>query len=287
MRPVDSPVVAAEETPIDGASSYAVPRHVMRMVALECEQDANGDLRGWLPVVPAVTGPDGMPRIAAVAMLVDALGGLRSISASAPDWAFTADLSIHLLRGGPMDRLQADIHVRRRGRRTLVIEAELRADGVRPVGSAILTFAVVPRPHRVADIEIDLTPGRRAMVTLDEGQPPVEDYIAEHGFTAMEPGVVMCPLRPEVENTAGALHGAVHTALVDESAVSLGRHLLGGEVVTTDVHLAFLELGRVGPIRATAVAVGEAAFDRATVTVEITDGNGDLCSYATAEVTRA
>jgi acyl-coenzyme A thioesterase PaaI-like protein len=285
--PVDSPTVTADETSAETRPAYPPPRHAMRLLSLESEQDENGDIRGWLPVSPAIVGPDGMPRIAAVAMLVDALGGLRSISASAPEWAFTADLSIHLLPGGAMERLQADLHVRRRGRRTLVVEADLLADGVRPVGSALLTFAVVPRPQHLVDIQIDMQPGRRPMSNLESDEPPTVDYIDELDLEVVEPGVVVCRLRPEVENTVGALHGAVHTALIDEASTSLGRRLLGGDVVTTDVHLAFLELGRTGPMRASANLVGNAAFDRLSVTVEITDGNGDLCSYATAEVTRA
>ena len=35
--------------------------------------------------------------------------------------------------------------------------------------------------------------------------------------------------------------------MIDEASASLGRHLLGEGAETTDVHLAFLELGRPGP----------------------------------------
>ena len=90
----------------------------MRLLSLETEQFEDGNIRGWLPVNDTISTSTGGPRLAAVAMLVDALGGLRSISAAAPDWAFTADMSIHLLPTGPMKQLQADLHVRRRGRRT-------------------------------------------------------------------------------------------------------------------------------------------------------------------------
>jgi acyl-coenzyme A thioesterase PaaI-like protein len=278
--------VPADETTAD---SYPQSRHAMRLISLECELDSAGDVRGWMPITPAITGPDAMPRIAAVAMLVDALGGMRSITASAPDWSFTADLSIHLLPGGTMDLLQADMHVRRRGRRTLIIEADLLADGIRPVGTALLTFAVVPRPEHLVDVQIDMEPGRRQMATLEGDEPPMVDYMQELGLVELDHGVIECALRPEVSNTVGALHGAVHTAMVDEAAASLGRRILGGEVVTSDVHLAFLELGRIGPIRADAVIVGAPGRHTSSmrVTIEITDGDGNLCSYATAEVTRS
>ena len=135
----------------------------MTLLGLTVEQDESGDVRGWMPVTEHTISADGMPRLGAVAMLVDALGGMRSITASDPEWAFTADMSLHLLPSGPCDVLRADLHVRRRGRRTLVIEADLTADEERPAGSALLTFAVVPRPVHLVDITIEMTPGRRLM----------------------------------------------------------------------------------------------------------------------------
>jgi len=258
----------------------------MRLLAMESEQFDNGDVRGWLPITPEICGPDGGVRIGPVGMLVDALGGMRSITAAAPDWAFTADMSLHLLPTGPIDRLQADIRVLRRGRRTLVLDAELSTDEGRPAGLAMLTFAVVPRPDHLVDIVIDTSPGRRTMSRLEGEQPPPGIYHDELGFIEQETGIVMVELRPEVGNTVGALHGGVHTALIDEAAVSLGRRVLGCDVVTGDIHLAFMELGFVGPMRARAELLGEADTSRRRLTaiVRVLDGHDRVCSYATVEV---
>lgn len=256
----------------------------MTLLALELEQTVSGDVRGWLPVTTHTSTPDAMPRLAAVAMLVDALGGMRSITASDPDWAFTADMSIHLLSAGPMERLQADLHVRRRGRRTLVIEADLLADGDRPAGSALLTFAVVPRPEHLVNITIDMTPGRRMMSSNSEHETLTADYFEELGLSSSAPGRVDIELRPVVSNTVGALHGAVHAALIEEASSSLGRSHFNRPAITTDMHLAYLELGRIGPLEATATAVGNATEDHLSAVVEIRDGNGSLVSYATTEV---
>jgi len=258
----------------------------MRLLALESEQFENGDVRGWLPVTPLIAGPDGGPRIGAVAMLVDALGGMRSISAAAPDWAFTADMSLHLLPTGPIDRLRADIRVLRRGRRTLVLDAELTTDDDRPAGLAMLTFAVVPRPDHLVNIVIDTSPGRRVMSSLDADQVPPDNYYEELGFIEQETGIITVELRPEVGNTVGALHGAVHTALIDEAAVSLGRSLLGPTATTIDIHLAFMELGTAGPMRAEARLVGapDSASKRLTAVVQVFDGTNRVCSYATVGV---
>jgi uncharacterized protein (TIGR00369 family) len=258
----------------------------MRLLSLETEQFEDGNIRGWLPVNDTISTSTGGPRLAAVAMLVDALGGLRSISAAAPDWAFTADMSIHLLPTGPMKKLQADLHVRRRGRRTLIIEAELSADGTRPAGIATMTFAVVPRPEHLVNITIDMTPGRRSMSTLDADQPAPGPYFDELELVVERPGLVTVELRPEVSNTVGALHGAVHTAIIDAASLSLGQKHLGPDAETVDMHLAFLDLAIHGPLRAVATPIGSptSVQDRLTVSVEVFDADDRLCSYATTEV---
>ncbi len=261
-------------------------RHAMRLLALESEQTADGDLRGWLRVAPELRAPSGGPRLAAVAMLVDSLGGARSITAAAPDWALTADLTVHLLPVGEVSELQVDVHVRRRGRRTLVLEMDLTADGATPAGLATSTFAVVPRPAHLEGLDIDRSPGRRAMSAPEPGEAPLRPYLEELGAVEHGPGRVVLELRPEVANRFGALHGGVHTALADEASASLGRSLLGGEAETTDVHLAFLEPARTGPVHAEAALVGDPAPDgsRLTAEVRVIDHEGRLCSYATTEV---
>lgn len=256
----------------------------MTLLGLSVEQEESGDLRGWMPVNGHTISADGMPRLGAVAMLVDALGGMRSITASDPDWAFTADMSIHLLPAGPCTVLGAELHVRRRGRRTLIIEADLTADGERPAGSALLTFAVVPRPVHLVDITIEMTPGRRLMNQNSTSETLETAYFEELGVRAHTAGVVEVDLRPVVSNTVGALHGAIHAAAIDEASASLARSLFGGDAITTDVHLAYLELGRVGPITATATAVGSTDSGHLTAAVEVRDGHGVLISTATTQV---
>jgi len=284
QAPVDSLLVPADDSLTDPRPAYPPPRHAMSLLGLEVEQSDSGDVRGWMPVTSLTASPDGMPRLAAVAMLVDALGGMRSITASDPDWAFTADMSIHLLPAGPTDLLQADLHVRRRGRRTLVIEAELLADGERPAGSALLTFAVVPRPEHLVNIVIEMTPGRRLMSRNSAHEQLVSNYLDELEIHANEPGRVTVELRPVVSNTVGALHGAIHASLIDEASVSLARSHFGSDAITTDIHLAYLELGRLGPITATATAIGGPADGRLTAWVDVRDGNGALVSTATTQV---
>ena len=264
-------------------------RHAMRLLALEIEHTVDGDVRGWLPVTDHLRSPSGGPRLAPVAMLVDALGGARAIPAADPDWAITANLSIHLLPTGPVSSVEAEVHVRRRGRRTLVLDVDLAGDDGIPAGTATVSFTVVARPAHLDGVEFDLDGGRHLMLEpLGGGVDEVLDrpYLDELGLEVHEPGVVAVELRPEISNSLGALHGAVHSAMIEEAAASLGRRLLGPGAETSEVHLAFLELARPGPLRAEATAFGppSAEGDRLTAEVRLVDGSGRLCSYATTAV---
>ena len=281
-----------------GLGSPAVPdvtsemfpvRHAMRLVDLEIERTADGDVRGWMPVTDHVRSPSGGPRLGPVAMLVDALGGARSLPAAAPDWSITADMSLHLVPVGAVTELAAAVHVRRRGRRTLVVDVDLTADGGRPAGLATVSFAVVPRPAHLEDVVVDLVTGRRPMIDREGAEPLDRAYVDELGISGPAPGTTAIELRREVTNNLGALHGAVHAAMIDEASASLGRHLLGEGAETTEVHLAFLELARPGPLRAEATVIGapDPAGDRLSAEVRLLDGDGRLCSLATTAVVRS
>ena len=274
--------------PDDTAPTFPA-RHAMRLVALEIERTPDGDVRGWMPVTEHVRTPSGGPRLGPVAMLVDALGGARSLPAAAPDWSITADMSLHLVPVGEVSELTAEVHVRRRGRRTLVVDVDLTADGGRPAGLATVSFAVVPRPAPLEDVVVDLVTGRRPMIDPEGGEPLDRPYAEELGITEAGPGAAVIELRREVCNNLGALHGAVHATMIEEASASLGRHLLGPGVETTEVHLAFLELARPGPLRAAATAIGGPSpdGDRLSAQVRLLDGDGRLCSLATTAVVRA
>lgn len=267
---------------------YPPSRHAMRLLEVEVETDADGDLRGRLAARPEIERPSGGPRIGALGVFLDGLGGLRSLAAAAPDWAFTADLSIHLLPTGPVDGLVADVEVLRRGRRTLIVETVLSTTDGRPAGTGTLSFTIVGRPAAMADVVIEQPPGRRELSPLPVGEARPDDYATGVGVRSPRPGLAVVELVPEVANTVGALHGGVHTLMADVASSTLGEDLLGPGAETVDVHLAFLELGRRGPLQAEAVAIGPAApdGDRLTVEVRLTDADGLLCSYATTEVAR-
>jgi acyl-coenzyme A thioesterase PaaI-like protein len=93
---------------------------------------------------------------------------------------------------------------------------------------------------------------------------------------------------PRVRNSLGALNGGLLTATIDAACADAASTILGRPAASVELHTAFLELGRVGPVQARAVVLDDtdAAHDlgRATLSVEVVDrGNDDqLLTHATA-----
>ena len=167
-----------------------------------------------------------------------------------------------------------------------MIEVDLVGDAGRSAGRAILTFAVVPRPEHLAGLDVRVEPGRRRMGETDEILDV--EWLIEVAPTVVRPGTVVLESRREVQNTVGALHGAMHAALVDEASVTLGRSLLGGPCAVVDLQLAYLDLALSSPLTATAEPVGRPSVgDRSfAAVVELRDAEGRLCSHSTVRVHR-
>jgi acyl-coenzyme A thioesterase PaaI-like protein len=268
--------------------AHPPPDHVLRELGLEVDQRADGTLRGHLPLTDAVRAPSGEPLLGVVATMVDMMGGIASLRACTPDRVATADMSLHLLPTGGTDRLDGTMHIRRRGRRTLVVEVELHDAARRPAGLATLTFAVLPQPPG-APVLPGIELGRRpAIDAAGVGERPITEAL---GLRTVGPGVVEIGVAPQVRNSLGALNGGFLTATIDVAAASCASAAMGRPAETVDPQVAFLELGRVGPVRATATLVGPgsaaASGGRATVEVEVVDtGAGDeVLTRATAVVT--
>lgn len=264
---------------------YPPPDHVLRELGLEVDVRADGTLDGFLPITDAVRAPSGEPLLGAVATMVDMMGGIASIRACTPDRVATADMSLHLVPTGGTDRLEGTMHVRRRGRRTLVVEVVLRGGNGQPAGLATLTFAILPQPPD-APVLGTLEPGRRpAIEHRHVGRRPFADAL---GLRHVDAATVEIDVVPEVRNSLGALNGGFLTAVIDAAAAGATAAAIGRPAETVDLHIAFLQLGRVGPLRASATVLddpsGAAARGRAMLSVDVTDQGSDglLLTRATA-----
>jgi acyl-coenzyme A thioesterase PaaI-like protein len=217
--------------------------------------------------------------------MVDRMGGMASIRACTPDRVATADMSLHLVPTGGTDRLDGTMHIRRRGRRTLVVEVELYGDRRQPAGLATLTFAVLPQP-----------PGAPVLPAIDTGRRPAVEpsgvgrraFHRALGLRSVATNTVEIDVVPPVQNSLGALNGGFLTSTVDAAVAAAATEMMGRPAETVDLQVAFLELGRVGPVRATAELVGDvatAAEDRRAifeVTVRDAGADDEVLTRATA-----
>jgi len=252
--------------------AYPPPDHVLRELGLEIDARPDGSLDGYLPITDAVRAPSGEPLLGAVATMVDVMGGMASIRACTPDRVATADMTLHLIPTGGTDQLLGTMNIRRRGRRTLVVEVSLRGARGQPAGLATITFAVLPQPPG-SPVLPSVEPGRRAPLPPEGvGRRPFTDAI---GLVETAPGVVQIEVRPQVRNSLGALNGGFLTAGIDQAAAAAARAAVGRPCETVELHIVFLELGRVGPVRAEATVLGDLEATRragrATLSIEVTD----------------
>jgi uncharacterized protein (TIGR00369 family) len=216
--------------------------------------------------------------------LVDVTGGGLAARAAAPDWIATADLDVHVAETedrGEAAVVEAHGRVARAGRTTVVVEVTLR-----PGGTATMTFAVLPRRAGNPDLEaVGATPGRRSL--LPAGPGFAEPFASAVGIEAVDPsaGRLSVPVIPYTQNTLGALQGGVVAAVAEAAAASAVAARLGRPTRTVDLHIAYLALGRNGPVVTTTDVLG-AAGGRGVARVEVVDtGNeGRLMAVALAEV---
>ena len=196
--------------------AYPPSDHVLGELGMEIDLRPDGTLDGFLPVTDAIRTGSGEPLLGAVATWVDMMGGMASIRACTPDRVATADMTLHLVPTGGTDELTGTMHIRRRGRRTLVVEVEIRGDRGQPAGLATISFAVLPQPPGAPVLPV-VESGRRAVLPGSPiGRRPLADAI---GLVRLDEGVVETQVRPEVRNSLGALNGGFLTAAIDAAAV--------------------------------------------------------------------
>jgi uncharacterized protein (TIGR00369 family) len=235
---------------------------------MEAEVTSESTAKVRIPVTPYVTGPDGGVRVGVLATLVDVVGGSAALRSLHPDWMATADLALQVVRPAVGPYVEARATVLRRGRTTLVVEALVfdvdydgsdmdhdgsGTDGTDGAGSpaawASMTFAVLPGrdTNPMQDVSSEL-PVRWAL-TGSGLEGPVDDVLSISVDDAAS-GVVSLPMRAYLRNSFGAVQGGVMATLGEVATVEMLGADVGfeGVPVVTDLQVAYLALGRVGPI---------------------------------------
>ncbi len=286
---------------------YPPPGHFLGDLGFSTEVRSDTAAVARSRVTPFVTGADGGARAGVLTTLVDVVGGLLGVRILRPDWMATADLTLQLVRPAVGPVVEARAELVRRGRTTMVIEAlvvDLDGDGAEvlgpdgesaPVAWSTLTFAVLPGGNRslAEPLPFDLPP------TMDITGAGLDRPVTETLGMVVEDaaaGRISLPVHPYLHNSIQGVQGGVMALLGEVAAAealgaALGRP--GDEIVVTDLQVAFLALGRVGPIvtRATVLDTGGRppvgavpGSGTASAVVELTDsGAGDrLCTVINA-----
>jgi uncharacterized protein (TIGR00369 family) len=255
-----------------------VSRYV-RIALREVEPSPNGAPRveGHAPAAAHLRGPDGAVRGGALLTMLDNVGGLCGGLAALPEgWVVSTNLSARTVGREHIGPFRIDARVLRQGRTSVVTAVEIRDEGAADalVVDGVLTSAIlVPQngpPEWTRPLVLD--PGEQPPGIL----PSIPEWL---GATMIDITTVEMPLKENLRNPWGILHGGAVASLIDLTA----EHVAGG--ATTDVVLHFLAPNRVGPVRAVARKIGSRA-DGTLLRVEVRDVGADRVT-ALAVVTSA
>ncbi len=235
---------------------YPPAEHILRDLDLEVEVRPDATASAWLPVSEHLLASDGGVHAGVLAILVDIVGGAVATRVLYPDRTATADLQLQVLAPAHGPEIEARASIVRRGRTTLVLEIVLlEAPGGRLPGDgspnawATMTYAVLPRTD--APPLMQPLPGAPERTTIGPAsltRPVLEAIGIEAGQGSA--GVALL-VGDYVSNTFGALQGGVMAllgAVAGSAAVDDALGLGTGSAATVDLQVAYLAMGRVGPI---------------------------------------
>jgi uncharacterized protein (TIGR00369 family) len=270
-------------------NGYPPPEHILGDLGMEVELMTESTAKVRSRVTPFVTTADGGVRSGVLATLVDVVGGAIAARVLRPDWMATADMALQLV--GPIcgPWVEARGSVARRGRTTLVIEAFVvcvEEDGtdslvngrpVEPVAWASMTFSVLSADNPTSSVQsAGELPVRWAFEGGGLNRPILEVLPVEVVDTAA--GRLSLAVRPYLYNSFRAVQGGVIALLAEAAgAETLGAAYGcgGGAFVITDLQIAYLALGRVGPVVTAVRVLGSGRDGRAGAVVELRDTGAD------------
>ena len=223
----------------------------------------DGHFHGWVDVTPRLCS-HGLVRGAVLVMLVDMAAGYEAEMHADRDWSFTADLSI---RRSPVATSRIDgVPVVQRAGRTISIDMALRDANGAPTGHGVATFTRValrpgdpPRP----DYPVD------SVGTMGDGDVDIEAALA--GRTTREGYEV--DLHDTLLNPAGVLQGGVASLIAEIAAQQVVERERGTPHVVAGIDVRYVNMGRVGPIRAVVRPIG--APGGASMVVKLLDTGAD------------
>jgi acyl-coenzyme A thioesterase PaaI-like protein len=232
---------------------YPPRRHLLRDLRVQVSRE--GVLCcARAPVVPAVCGAGGAPRVSFLAALVDIAAGRTGVGLAQGGSVLTQDMEVHLLADEGAREICARVNVLRDGRNLISYEIELSDERGRQVARASMTSAKVARSSSVDPAA--MRPGDWLELALPGSglDAPLGSYagLRESGGDALE-----LELGPEVSNGLGILHGATQAIALEHAAERAAQRSSSASPVVTDLSILFLAPGRRGPFRAHAELLRE------------------------------
>ncbi len=252
-------------------AGYPPATHLLGDLGIDVEVTSPTEAAVRLAASPFIADAEGGVRAGMLATLVDLVGGAIAVRVLRPDWMATADLSLQLVRPAVGPVVEARGSVLRKGRSTLVIEAEVTnvaedggpvsdAEGEGgPVATATMTFAILPARDSTAVVEFtEEFPARWGFTGAGLDRPVVEALgIA---VTDAPGGRVTMPVHEYLHNSFGAVQGGVIALLGEVAAAAALSSVTGdGPVVVNGLQVAYLALGRVGPMESSTEVLRAAA----------------------------
>jgi acyl-coenzyme A thioesterase PaaI-like protein len=218
---------------------------------------------GWVDVTPRLCSHD-VVRAAVLVMLVDMAAGYEAEMHADRDWSFTADLGVRL-SPVPTSRIEGIPVVQRAGR-TISVDMALRDEQDRPAAHGVATFTRVkmrPGDPERPDYPVDSV-----------GSWADDDVDLEAALMAREiADGLEVDLHDTLLNPAGVLQGGVAALIAELAAQRVVEDRLARPMVATSIDVRYVNMGRVGPIRAVVEPVGR--DEDATVVVRLLDAGAD------------
>ncbi len=254
--------------------------HMWRDLEFSMEYDEKKRCIIRAPVAPGLCSDLGTLQVGFVSTLFDLVGGELAARTAYPDWIATADLvlcSRERARGGEFTAVASVV---RAGRSSIVIEADMLATpgpGAAPlsIGSAMAAFTRLKSREDTAQVaRVD---GPHQVFSL-EGRVPARRILDKAGLRVVDEagGVVEIAMSEYIRNAFHGLHGGVFGLLADAAGQCAARAASGLPLVTTDLAIHYLSMGKTGPFR-TRASIVRAAGDSVLTRIDMVDaGKQDL-----------
>ncbi len=269
---------------------YPPAKHMLRDMQFSLAKN-HGELVCRAPVVNEILNTRGFVRAGFIATLIDAYAARRAVDECFPDWVVTSGLSFQMTRPMSANVACARGRVLRKGKGTVVYEVELFEENIQgeqigdACGFATVTFGRLPKRENNTTEYPKFDDGDEVKFALGNSQLD-KPLIEQFGIRVLNPitGDVEMNVTNYATNRLDALQGGAIATLADYAAELLCEQLLQQQLMSSDMELHYLALGKIGPVRTRSRMVRQRA-ESAIVRVEIYDAGAADRLMCVANVT--